>query len=399
MAAQKRIALFLDGTWNSVQNNTNVWRAKSLCATSGDQISYYSQGVGTLFGQRFMGGAFGYGLDAEVINAYEWLVENYSQGDQIFIFGFSRGAYTARALSGLISECGRAERMYGGERDTFRRRLFPRATAFPGDATPLDTLSARELCEMGRIIGVRPKGLFSHRLADGPRLLKSSERRAYCPLCWAEDQNAGRPPAHRRAWAGIFSLRCLTHDAPLRWSSPHMNIDAAVTVQTRPQTVAGDRILRFIESFAEQMDHALYAGSAWPCGWRGDAGSARALLMRCTVNLGCMVEHPPFGSISAPPDLNDFVRPPVRRIEPLGGSPWEHVRSLGPPAWRRAALWMVARYVIPTPKPGLLPEVLPIDVFSGLERQWEGVPSGFRMLRRTRRYRDALSAMCRAFSI
>lgn len=104
--AIKRIALFLDGTWNTMENSTNVWRAKSLCETNAEQISYYNQGVGTLFGQRFMGGAFGYGLDAEVIKAYEWLVENYCLGDQIFIFGFSRGAYTARALSGLISECG-----------------------------------------------------------------------------------------------------------------------------------------------------------------------------------------------------------------------------------------------------------------------------------------------------
>jgi uncharacterized protein (DUF2235 family) len=68
MPGKKRIALFLDGTWNTVQNNTNVWRAKSLCVTNAEQISYYSQGVGTLFGQRFMGGAFGYGLDAEIIN-------------------------------------------------------------------------------------------------------------------------------------------------------------------------------------------------------------------------------------------------------------------------------------------------------------------------------------------
>ena len=106
MSSKKRIALFLDGTWNTVQNNTNVWRARSLCVTNDEQISYYSQGVGTLFGQRLMGGAFGYGLDAEVINAYEWLIENYNPDDQIYIFGFSRGAYTARALSGLISECG-----------------------------------------------------------------------------------------------------------------------------------------------------------------------------------------------------------------------------------------------------------------------------------------------------
>lgn len=106
MANGKRIALFLDGTWNTVENNTNVWRAKSLCPRNDEQICYYSQGVGTLFGQRLMGGAFGYGLDAEIIQAYEWLIEHYRPGDRLFIFGFSRGAYTARALSGLISKLG-----------------------------------------------------------------------------------------------------------------------------------------------------------------------------------------------------------------------------------------------------------------------------------------------------
>jgi uncharacterized protein (DUF2235 family) len=49
---------------------------------------------------------FGYGLDAEVIQAYQWLMEHYHSGDRIFIFGFSRGAFTARSLSGFISKCG-----------------------------------------------------------------------------------------------------------------------------------------------------------------------------------------------------------------------------------------------------------------------------------------------------
>jgi uncharacterized protein (DUF2235 family) len=102
----KRLALFLDGTWNTVNDNTNVWRMKSLCSSSTDQVIYYSAGVGTLFGQHVIGGMFGYGLDAEVIRAYEWLIENYNVGDHIFIFGFSRGAFTARSLSGFISKCG-----------------------------------------------------------------------------------------------------------------------------------------------------------------------------------------------------------------------------------------------------------------------------------------------------
>jgi uncharacterized protein (DUF2235 family) len=106
MPENKRIALFLDGTWNTVENNTNVWRLKSLCAIDPSQVSYYSAGVGTQFGDRLRGGLLGWGLDEEVILAYEWLVENYNPGDRIYLFGFSRGAFTARSLSGAISKCG-----------------------------------------------------------------------------------------------------------------------------------------------------------------------------------------------------------------------------------------------------------------------------------------------------
>lgn len=102
----KRIALFLDGTWNTVENNTNVWRAKSLCLQNDDQIAYYSKGVGTTRGERLIGGMFGWGLDKEVTDAYQWLIEHYETNDQIYIFGFSRGAYSARSLSGLISKSG-----------------------------------------------------------------------------------------------------------------------------------------------------------------------------------------------------------------------------------------------------------------------------------------------------
>ncbi len=102
----KRIALFLDGTWNNVSSNTNVWRLKSLCACSPEQIVYYSAGVGTQSGEHLSGGMFGIGIDEEIVDAYEWLIENYEPGAQLFIFGFSRGAFTARSLAGFISKCG-----------------------------------------------------------------------------------------------------------------------------------------------------------------------------------------------------------------------------------------------------------------------------------------------------
>ena len=99
---KKRLAVFLDGTWNSINTNTNVWRMRALCASkSADgkpQLVYYELGV-----NGFMGGAFGQGLDENIRLAYEWLIENYKDGDEIFIFGFSRGAFTARSLAGLIA--------------------------------------------------------------------------------------------------------------------------------------------------------------------------------------------------------------------------------------------------------------------------------------------------------
>ena len=74
--AKKRLALFLDGTWNSVGTNTNVWRLRSLCAgTSGDgtpQLCYYDVGV-----NGFAGGGWGKGVSENVCQAYQWLVENY----------------------------------------------------------------------------------------------------------------------------------------------------------------------------------------------------------------------------------------------------------------------------------------------------------------------------------
>jgi uncharacterized protein (DUF2235 family) len=107
---KKRICLFVDGTWNTVDNNTNVWRMHSLCAPVDKdgikQVSYYTKGVGTSVGAKLSGGVFGYGINEIIIDAYEWLIPIYADGDEIFIFGFSRGAYAARSLAGLIATSG-----------------------------------------------------------------------------------------------------------------------------------------------------------------------------------------------------------------------------------------------------------------------------------------------------
>lgn len=113
----KRIAIFCDGTWNSptIDQPTHV-RQLSMAVDQGpDQLSLYMPGVGVnnqnsgVFSgllNKFGGGAFGWGLNAKIKAAYADLARNYEPGDEILIFGFSRGAYTARSLGGMIRKCG-----------------------------------------------------------------------------------------------------------------------------------------------------------------------------------------------------------------------------------------------------------------------------------------------------
>lgn len=106
----KRLALFFGGTWNEPENNTNVWRLNLMLAERGSdgliQKPFYDEGVGTHWYERLTGGAFGAGLSANIRLGYRWLMENYNDGDEIFVLGFSRGAFTARSLVGLIARCG-----------------------------------------------------------------------------------------------------------------------------------------------------------------------------------------------------------------------------------------------------------------------------------------------------
>lgn len=118
----KNIAVFCDGTWNKsdAPNPTNVVRLAQAVRNSQEnnkerqQVVIYVEGVGTGRGagkiakklDKVLGGVFGWGLLENIKEAYRAIVFNYQPGDQIFLFGFSRGAYTARSLAGLIRKSG-----------------------------------------------------------------------------------------------------------------------------------------------------------------------------------------------------------------------------------------------------------------------------------------------------
>jgi uncharacterized protein (DUF2235 family) len=104
----KRIAFCADGTWDGTSNDTNVFKLFNAIQVSADQVPFYDSGVGADGNpiEKLIGGAFGAGLFQKVKDGYTKIAHIYEAGDEIFIFGFSRGAYTARSLAGMIANCG-----------------------------------------------------------------------------------------------------------------------------------------------------------------------------------------------------------------------------------------------------------------------------------------------------
>ena len=120
----KRIVICCDGTWKRLDARcpTNVVRLAQAVIPRGpdgvEQMLYHLDGVGTGRGtgrlaralDRALGGAFGQGLMGTIEAAYRFLIFNHAPGDEIYLFGFSRGAFCARSLAGLIRNCGILDR-------------------------------------------------------------------------------------------------------------------------------------------------------------------------------------------------------------------------------------------------------------------------------------------------
>ena len=136
--AMKRLIICCDGTWNTPDQKDGDAAAPSNVAkfvralrsrdhAGAPQIVFYSRGVGTRPGiDKWTGGAFGHGLAANVQDAYRFIVNNYEEGDELSLFGFSRGAYTARSVVGYIRNSGLLRRqfrhMHGHAYELYRSR-------------------------------------------------------------------------------------------------------------------------------------------------------------------------------------------------------------------------------------------------------------------------------------
>lgn len=172
----ERLILLFDGTWNDPQDRTNVYRL-SRCIEDFDgtlrQRFFYDPGVGTAPFSRLTGGAFGHGLSRNLLEGYDWLVRRYLEGSEIFVFGFSRGAYTARSLVGMLRKCGLLH--------TSTPALLKRAEALyrNKNVAPNDSLACRFRQRYSREVGVQLIGVWDTVGALGIPGTRLSERGFY----------------------------------------------------------------------------------------------------------------------------------------------------------------------------------------------------------------------------
>jgi uncharacterized protein (DUF2235 family) len=146
----KKLVVCADGTWNTQDEKdqghacpTNVAKiVHALLPTDRAgmlQMVHYERGVGTDLGIRVRGGALGRGLFQNVVDGYRFLVHNFEPGDRIYLFGFSRGAYTVRSLAGLIRNSGVLKRGH----ESFEDRAIEIYRDYDPDTAPDGDISIR----------------------------------------------------------------------------------------------------------------------------------------------------------------------------------------------------------------------------------------------------------------
>lgn len=235
----KRLVLCCDGTWNTPDQvskgrpcPTNVTKlALAVADTAEDgtkQCLFYHRGVGTSRWDRLIGGAFGFGLSRNVKDTYRFIVETFEPGDELFFFGFSRGAFTARSTAGLVRNAGilrrehadRLEEAYALYRDRLAHprgtesQLFRRSYSYE---TPIhfigvwDTVGALGIPLSGlRLINAFNRRWQFHDVdlsttvrAAFQALAIDEKRGPFKPAIWRQQDNAGDQRLEQVWFSGV----------------------------------------------------------------------------------------------------------------------------------------------------------------------------------------------------
>ena len=255
---RKRLVVCCDGTWNRADADavTNIEKiARTIesdpSRTGGvpQQVLYLS-GVGTAGYKtdRLLGGAFGFGLFANVKTAYRWLALNYEPGDEIFVFGFSRGAYTARSIAGMIGRVGllTGEALVDGKLgeacERYQLREHPKAewsssaefrATYCHDAVPIQFLGVFDTVGALGVPGAIRRGHQFHDVRLGEAVVTARQalavdepRMKFEPCLWEQPQPPWEDGRIKQVWfegahsdvgGGYGGKECGLSDTALLW--------------------------------------------------------------------------------------------------------------------------------------------------------------------------------------
>lgn len=229
----RRLIVLFDGTWNKVQTNTNVWRLHELLAPADDsgnaQIALYIAGVGVKPGiEHLLGGAFGLGLSGNIEQGYRWLCQQWNPGDEIFLFGFSRGAYSARSAGGMIRKCGLIKPDVTG--DVSQQAVDDAYDFYRNDTKPDDPQAVAWRAQRSREVAIRFIGVW-----DTVGALGIPDVASWFPFA------RGRYRFHDTELSGIvqFAYQALALDehradfAPTKWTRLPQNLQPGETMTSK----------------------------------------------------------------------------------------------------------------------------------------------------------------------
>nr|MBA2793298.1 DUF2235 domain-containing protein [Thermoleophilaceae bacterium] len=239
----KRLVVCCDGTWNRPDQSkngapapTNVSKLALGVAredpVGNPQLLFYQHGVGTRRFERIRGGALGLGLSRNVRDCYRFLVENYEPGDELYFFGFSRGAFTARSTAGLVRNAGvlrpkhvdrvnDAYRLYRARDETRRPRaieaqIFRRMYSHPESEIKFlgvwDTVGSLGIPIDGLRLPLVTKLWSFHDTTLSSRvrfayhaLAIDEHRKPFTPTLWEQQQDATGQTLEQVWFAGVHS--------------------------------------------------------------------------------------------------------------------------------------------------------------------------------------------------
>lgn len=202
MSEVRNLIIGCDGTWNEPECDTNVLLFLGAIRQTRRQVTHYEKGVGTRAWEALPGGIYGYGLDKRILGSYRFLRKSFSQPswtrdqNRIFLIGFSRGAYTARRISGLLLHSGIPKKaadvelgweMYK-ERDTRSAKKLKREGRFFD--VPVEMIGVWDTVKATNDADYHDSKLASNVKA-GYHAMAIDERRLFFPvLKWNKDSRA-----------------------------------------------------------------------------------------------------------------------------------------------------------------------------------------------------------------